>query len=471
MTATLAAILGYLVLQLAIGVWLSRRISSEADYLVAGRQLGYRLAIFSTFATWFGAETVVGAAGTTYRDGLSVASAEPFGYGLCLLLMGVFFAVPLWRRGLTTLADLFRQRYSTGVERMAAVVLIPSSVLWAAAQVRAFGTVLATAAPGIDVPMGIAVAAGFAVLYTAFGGLLADATTDLVQGVLLVVGLFVVGGAVLAAVGGPAGVPAALAAARAARGAALLAAGAAAAQPGWLEVAEAWAVPVLGSVVATELVARVIATRTPVVARRSTLVAGALYVSVGLVPVFIGMVGGALVPSLADAEQLVPALAQRLLSTAGYALFAGGLISAILSTVDSTLLVASGLLSHNLLVPLLGVTDEGRKVRLARGGVLVLGAVAYVLALRADGVFALVEEASAFGSAGTLVCVTFALFTRVGGAGAAYATLGVGVVSYLAGRQLGVTAPFLLSLACALAVYVAGAAIEWRWRARALEAA
>jgi Na+/pantothenate symporter len=226
-------------------------------------------------------------------------------------------------------------------------------------------------------------------------------------------------------------------------------------------------VPVLGSVVATELVARVIATRTPVVARRSTLVAGALYVSVGLIPVFIGTVGGALAPALADAEQLVPTLARRLLPTAGYALFAGGLISAILSTVDSTLLVASGLLSHNLLVPLLGITDEVRKVRLARAGVLVLGAVAYVLALRADGVFALVEEASAFGSAGTLVCVAFALFTRLGGVRTAYATLGVGVVSYLAGRQLGVTAPFLLSLASALAVYVVGAAVERGARAGA----
>ncbi len=47
--------------------------------------------------------------------------------------MGLFFAVPLWRRRLTTFADLFRQRWSPAVERTAAVLLVPGSVLWAAA--------------------------------------------------------------------------------------------------------------------------------------------------------------------------------------------------------------------------------------------------------------------------------------------------------------------------------------------------
>jgi Na+/proline symporter len=454
MTPTLAALLLYLVLQLGIGVWVSRRIATESDYLVAGRQLGYPLAIFSIFATWFGAETMIGAAGTTYREGMSIASAEPFGYGLCLILMGLVFAVPLWRRRLTTLADLFRERYSLGVERLAAVILIPSSILWAAAQVRAFGTVLSTAAPTLDVGSAIAVAAGFTILYTAFGGLLADATTDLIQGVLLIVGLVIVGLAVVHAVGGIDAVPAALEASRQARALA-----APAVAPPWIEVAEAWAIPVCGSVIATELVGRVIATRTPAIARNSSLTAGALYVGVGMIPVFVGLVGATLVPGLADPEALLPTVAQRLLPTVGFAIFAGGLISAILSTVDSTLLVSSGLLSHNLLVPMLGITDEARKVRVARLGVLAFGAAAYVLALRAEGVFALVEQASAFGSAGALVTVCFALFTSLGGPRTAAATLIAGTVSYLVAGAAGLSFPFLLSLGVALATYVAGAVL------------
>jgi Na+/proline symporter len=440
-----------MAVQLAIGVAVSRRIRTESEYLVAGRRLGYALTTFSIFATWFGAETIVGAGGTAYQEGVSLASAEPFGYGLCLVLMGLVFAVPLWRRKLLTLADLYRARYSTGVERLAAVILIPSSILWAAAQMRAFGHVLSISST-LDPEMALAVAASFTILYTVFGGLLADAITDLIQGVLLVVGLVIVLIAVVHHLGGVDGAAAAVAASQRLRvaggGGSLLA------------TVEAWAIPVCGSVVATELVGRVIAARSPLVARRSAIGAGALYLVIGAIPVFVGVVGGAIAPAIADPEQLVPAVARELLPTVGYVLFAGGLISAILSTVDSTLLVSSGLLSHNLLVPLLGTVGERAKVRLARGGVLTFGVGAYVLARHAEGVFALVEQASAFGSAGVLVTVSFGLFTTIGGARTAAATLVVGVGSYLVGDLAALPYPFLTSLAASIATYAAGAVAE-----------
>jgi Na+/proline symporter len=447
MTPALVAIVAYLLLQLGIGIWVSRRITSETDFLIAGRRLGYGLATFSIFATWFGSETVVGSAGNAYRDGVSLSSAEPFGYGLCLILMGLVFAGPLWRRKLTTLADLFRQRFSVSVERTAAVILVPGSILWAAAQVRAFGQVLATSAPGLPVDGAIAAAAGFTMLYTVFGGLLADAITDLIQGVVLIVGLLVVLGALLLAA--PGGIePAASALHLVPRDVPPLA------------LLEEWAIPVAGSVIATELVGRVIATRTEGVARGSSLMAGGLYLAVGVIPLVIGLVGRTIVPGLDDAEQVVPRVAQQLLPVLLYAVFIGGFISAILSTVDSTLLVSSGLLSHNLIVPVFGVTSERTKVLVARAGVLTFGVVAWALAVRAEGVFALVEQASAFGSAGTLVTVTFGLFTRLGGPRTALATLLAGLLVYLVASYGGAPYPFLGSLGASLAVYLAGSALE-----------
>ena len=265
MTPAFFAMLAYLALQLGVGVWISRRIRSESDYLLAGRNLGYSLATFSIFATWFGAETMVGSAGNAYRDGVSLGNAEPFGYGLCLILAGFVFAGPLWRRRLTTLADLFRQRYSVSVERLVALIVIPGSVLWAAAQIRAFGYILSTSSR-ISPEVAIACAAGFTMLYTMFGGLLADATNDMIQSVVISVGLFVLLGGVLvelqqtgrlAETLGSVG-PVSL----------LPSTGA---PP--LAIAEEWAIPICGSVIAAELVGRLIAARTPVVASRSSIVA------------------------------------------------------------------------------------------------------------------------------------------------------------------------------------------------------
>jgi SSS family transporter len=451
MTPLLLAVIAYLGLQFGIGIWASKRVRTEADYLVAGRKLGYWLAIFSIFATWFGAETVIGSAGRAYRDGVSFASAEPFGYGLCLLLMGAVFAVPLWRRGLTTIADLYRQRFSASVERFASLLLIPSSVIWAAAQMRAFGHVLSTTS-ALPVEASLLIAAAFCVAYTAFGGLLADAVTDLVQGILLILGIAVLAVAVVWRLGGIG--PTVTAAMSSGH---VLPPGSGVTP---LAALEAWAIPVGGSVLATELVARVIATRSPVVAQRSAFAAGAMYLAVGLMPVGLGLAATSLIPNLGEAEQVLPRLAREVLPTAGYAIFAGGVISAILSTVDSTLLACSGLLSHNVIVPLLRSPAPDLRLRLARWGVVGFGLFAYVLARHAEGVYALVEQASAFGGAGVPVTVCFGLFSTRGGARTAHATLTAGLVAYSGGALLRFPYPFLASIVASVATYVVGAVVE-----------
>jgi len=454
MSPVLLGVLAYVLVQLGIGVVVARRVKDEEDYLVAGRSLGLGLATCSIFATWFGAETCVGAAGQIYTEGLDRHSVEPFAYGACLLLMGLFFAAPFWRTRITTLADLLRTRYSPGVERVAAVLLIPTSVLWAAAQVRAFGHVLAVSG-GIGVELGIATAAGIAIVYTVAGGLLADVYTDVVQAFALVLGLVLVLASVVGDLGGVAG--AGEAAAEALRRPPL-------AEPGasWLETAEIWAVPLCGSLVAQEVVSRSLAARSPAVARRSALLGGSLYLAVGAMPVFLGLVGSRLVPGLADPEQLLPELARRHLPTVGYVLFAGALVSAILSTVDSALLVASSLLSRNLVFS--GRRGASDRVRLlgARAGVVLFGLGAWALAREAEGVFELVEDASGFGSAGILVVVAFGLFTRFGGPHGAHAALWTGVTVWVVGHYFGIAFPhpYLASLGGALAAFLALGALE-----------
>ena len=454
MTLVLGGILVYVLGQLAVGLVVSRRIATEDDYLVAGRRLGPLLAAGSIFATWFGAETCVAAAGRAHDEGLGRDTVEPFAYGVCLLVGGLVFAAPLWRARVTTLADLLRRRFGPGVERLAAVLLIPTSVLWAAAQVRAFGEVLASSSSlGIDVA--IALAAVIAIVYTVAGGLLADVYTDLVQAVALVLGLLVVFVAVVADAGGAGEAVALVDAARALH--------ASRAPVGWLATVEAWAIPICGSVLAQEVVSRSLAARSAGVARGAMLWGGAAYLLVGLVPVTLGLMSVTLLPDT-DSEQVLPRLARLHLTDLGYVVFAGALVSAILSTVDSALLVAAAFLSRNLL--LAGRTDvpERRRLLVARAGVVAFGALAWGLALSAEGVFALVEQASGFGSAGILVVACAALFSRRGGPTAATLALLAGIVAWIVGAYLveQARAPYLVSLLCAIGGYLVGAVLDAR---------
>lgn len=445
MNLTLLGISIYIGLQFLIGVVVSRRIRTEADYLVAGRQLGLVLATFSIFATWFGAETIVGAAGAIYHDGLSGASADPFGYVLCILLLGAFFAAPLWRRGYMTFGDLFRDRFSPGVERLFVLLTVPTSVIWAAAQVRAFGQVLSSITEW-HVDATIAIATGLVIGYTAFGGLLADAWTDLVQGISLVIGLLLIGVSLWWHT--PVDV---IQSAMHSDRLKLLSG----AETPWHETAESWAIPVLGSLFAVELVSRVLACNSPETAKRACWFGGMLYLVVGLIPVSVGLLGPHLHPELEDPEQLMPLVAVNQLGSMFLVIFSGTLISAILSTVDSSLLAASALISHNLIGNSIRDLSDQARVRFARCGVVGLGILAYLIARRGESVHDLVELASAFSSSGVFVIVCFGMRTKVGGALSAYGALVTGAAVWSLGEfYFGWSAPYLISIVTAIAVYL-----------------
>ncbi len=445
----------FVLVQVGVGLWASRRIGTEDDFLVAGRRLGPGLAAASIFATWFGAESCIGAAGNAYAHGVHWDTTEPFAYGLCLVGMGLFFAARMHAARVTTLADFVAQRFGAGPERLAAVLLLPSSLLWAAAQVRAFGHVVASNADGlISESAATWLAAAVAIVYTVSGGLLADVYTDVVQGALLLLGLAVLGIAVWNHLP--------LAPAEAA--AAASAAAAAPTNLGVLDVLEAWAIPICGSIVAQEALSRCLAARTPSIARRAALTGGAIYLVAGLVPLAIGVVGPRLMPGLEDPEALLPRLSGTLLTPALNLVFAGALISAILSTVDSCLLVAASIVVRNL-SPHGRDASERRRLLFARCAAATAGLIALALALSRWNVKELVEQASGFGSAGVFVLAVFGTYSRIGGPRAAVASLTCGLVSWVLGGYVfddHVPHPYLTSLAAALLGFAAGTALDRR---------
>jgi Na+/proline symporter len=195
--------------------------------------------------------------------------------------------------------------------------------------------------------------------------------------------------------------------------------------------------------------------RSPQVARNSSLVAAGMYLIIGSLPLMIGLIGPQLAPGLEDPEQLLPTIARQHLHTFLYVLFAGALVSAMLSTVDSALLAVGSLASHNVISPLTKITSEMGKVRLARMCVAIAGGIAFFVAISSDSILSLVEFASSLGGSGVLVIALFGLFTRFGGQWAALAALVGGVVMLFVGEHLfQFDAPFLASVAAALAAFV-----------------
>lgn len=444
----------YVIVQLAIAVWVSRSIKTEADYINAGRRIGPVVGAFTVFATWFGAEAIVGTAGQVYERGLAGGETDPFGYALALVIAGLVFAAQLWRRGLTTFADFFRQRFSAGVEKLVVLVLLPGSVFWAAAQIRAFGQVV-SAVSDVDVSAAILAAAFFVVVYTVLGGLLADAITDFLQGVSVIAGLAVLFYLSASSLGGLseslASVPVDRLVLFSPSNQSLLA------------FAETLMVPICGTIVAVELISRMLGCRSARAARQATVSGGVLYAVVGLIPVYLGLVGPNLIPGLsgAEAEQIVPQLASQLMPGVLYILFAGALISAILSTVDSVLLAASAHVSHNIVMRLALAPSDGAKLLAVRLTVVALAVVACGLALAAESIRELIEVAAAIGSSGVFVSLLFGLYSNYGGKESAYAAIITGGLVWLVGYSTEFTdAPLIVSIAAAVPAYVLAAPLR-----------
>lgn len=463
------ALVAYLVIQFFIAYMASRFIKVEADYFVAGRKLGVYAVAMSVFATWFGAESVMGASGAVAQEGLAGGSADPFGYTLALLGMATFLAFKMREAGVITFVDFFRQRFGPTANWMAAVLSIPTSVIWASAQLLAMGEIVA-AVTGMDLMVGLLIGAGVIIVYTTVGGLLGDVITDIVQGTVLIVGLAVLLVVVLMTNGfslanispeqlsfsgfNEAGEP-----------------------EGFLATLNRWMIPIVGSLVAQEAIARFLGATSASVARKGCYIAAALYLAVGMIPVIIGLVGTAagFVPSGQDA--FLPELAQQYLNPIMYVVLMGALVSAILSTVDTTLLAVSALATRNLIEPSFPNLSEEARVRVGRTMSAIAGLVALFIAASGETIKGLVDLASSFGSAGIVVALLFGLHTKFGDERAAVSALVVGsLLSFVGDGHVGVvTSPifsedvqatmpmfffgweggFVFSIVGALAAYVA----------------
>ena len=180
----------YLLASVAIGLYAATRVKNTADYAVAGRSLPLIMIVTTTFATWFGSETVLGIPSKFVEGGLQKTVEDPFGAAFCLIFVGMFFARKLYNMDLLTIGDFYRQRYGKGVEIFSASVILISYLGWVAAQITALGLVFNMLSGGaISTVQGMALGTAIVFVYTVFGGMWSVALTDFLQMIIIVVGL------------------------------------------------------------------------------------------------------------------------------------------------------------------------------------------------------------------------------------------------------------------------------------------
>jgi solute:Na+ symporter, SSS family len=426
-------VLAYLAASAAIGFYAATRVRGARDFALASGRFGTAVVAATVFATWFGAETVLGIPATFLKEGLRGLVADPFAAMACLLLVAFAFARPFHRLAGLTLGDYFRARFDRPTEIALTLCIAYSYLGWVAGQFVALGLAFNVLSGGaIGTTTGIVAGALVVIAYTMAGGMWSVALTDFFQALVIIAGLAVVAWIVVGDAGGPGVVFEA-----AARGGRLRFLPEA--EPG---AALAWItsalVIVLGSVPQQDVLQRVKSARGEDVAVRASALGGVLYFVIAFVPIALAcaalVIDAPMVERLAarDPQLILPTLILERTPLAVQALFFGALLSAILSTAGGALLAPAVTLAENVVRPLLRADEGPRLLWILRVTVLSLGLAVLAMALDSSrSIYQLVNDSgkvvlvSAFGP------LAGGLFWKRASARGAHAAIVLGLGTWL----------------------------------------
>ena len=347
-------VIAYWVVSVGIGLYAATRVHNTKDFAVAGRHLPFYMVTATVFATWFGSETVLGIPATFLKEGLHGVVADPFGSSLCLILVGLFFAAPLYRMNLLTIGDFYKKRFGRGAEVLTTIAIVISYLGWVGAQITALGLVFNVVSGGeISKLAGMWIGSGTILIYTIFGGMWAVAITDFLQMIVIVLGMLWIGGEVSGQVGGVGVVVA-----HAAENAKFDFWPAADAKE-IIGFVAAWITMMFGSIPQQDVFQRVQSSKTEKIAIWGSVLGGSLYFIFAFVPMFLAysatLIDPTLVESLidTDSQMILPELVMKHAPLFAQVMFFGALLSAIKSCASATLLAPSVTFTENLLKPML----------------------------------------------------------------------------------------------------------------------
>ena len=448
MLLTLVAV--YLLITIAIGLVAARRVKNTADFAIAGRNLPLVMIITTTFATWFGSETVLGIPAKFIDGGLGAVVEDPFGAGTCLILVGLFFAGKLYRMTLLTISDYYRERYGRVVEVACSLIIVLSYLGWVSAQVTALGLVFNLLSGGaVSVPVGMVIGVVSILAYTLFGGMWSVAVTDFIQMIILVGGLSVL--AYFAGdMAGGADKVVSLVVSR--------------------DLFKFWPEPsfhdmvfffaaaitmMLGSIPQQDVFQRVMSANSVNAATKGPVIGGVAYILFAFVPMFLVASALIIMPEQTaellkdDPQKVLPTLVMEKMPFFMQVLFFGALLSAIKSTASATLLAPSVTFTENIWRQFRPRVSDKQELRTMRITVLVFSVLVLAYAIRMEGtpIYEMVSGAYQVPLVGAFVPLVMGLYWKKASTQGAIAAvvLGIGVWLLFLGTSMGEVFPAQLA--------------------------
>ncbi len=203
-----SAVLLYLVLLAAISVYKMGAVKTQDDFMVAGRRVPWYLLAGTLVCTWIGSGSLFGGAGRAFREGFSalwMSAGAWAGIAIVYFLAGRVRKISQY-----TVPDILEARYHPAARLLGSVAIVIAYLTIASYQFIGGGRLLSLLFPGIDAATGQAISCGFVVLFTIMAGMISIVSLDIVNGLIIILSIFVAAPIALSQAGGWSGLEEAL---------------------------------------------------------------------------------------------------------------------------------------------------------------------------------------------------------------------------------------------------------------------
>ncbi len=386
---------------IGVGVYSSKKIGNESDYLVAGRRLGYGLYVPAMTAVVLGGASTFGSTKLGYQYGISGLWLVGM-IGLGILGMGIFFTKKLSKLSIFSVSELLGNRFGNRSRYISGLVMAVYDIMVAVTAVVAIGVMFSAL---FDWSSATAILVGglIVVFYTMLGGMWAVTLTDVIQfwimfigliGILIPVGIYHAGGTTglvnqvspeflnLTNIGGKA-------------------------------IFAYFLLFFFGMMIGQDIWQRAFTAKDEKILRKGTIYAGILCIIYGIAGAVIGMVASVVVPGLDDPQQALPQLVIKILPTGLIGILVAAVSSAVMSTASGTIMASSTIIVNDfILFRSTKNRTEKEKIKLTRIVTLIVGCIAVLISLVLQDIIVALDVAYAILSGSIFIPVIAALFWK-----------------------------------------------------------
>ena len=339
-TTPILVVIGYMAIMMSIGFYVAKKqIKDSKDYMIAGRRMGLFMVAFSLSANNVGGGSTTGLAAKAFGDWGMSACWYVLAAAIAMIPLA-YFAPKIRKTMAVTIPEVVGRRFGRLSCNFTAVLNVAALFCLTSSQIAASGVVISTLT-GMPQNIALVMATVIVILYTTFGGMIADQVCDLIQFIVILIGLAVATPMVVNGVGGWTAVAEAL-------------------PPVQLSVTKIGWVTIIGYIFnyfctflsGPEMVSRFETAKDEKTAQRASLLSGVLMAAMSLFPTILGLCALAVkdtLPNLAaNGSNAMMEVATAYAPPFFTGLVSAAIICATMSSADSNLLCMSTMVMNDL---------------------------------------------------------------------------------------------------------------------------